>query len=1183
VPRLALYLLGSPRIERDGVAIKLDRRKAMALLAYLAITERSHRRDSLVNLLWPDLGSAEGRAALRRTLHALTSALGSGRLAADRDEIGLMPGAGLWVDVLRFRQSLAACAGHGHPASQTCPACVPLLAEAVSLFRGDLLTGFGLKDSLNFDDWQLLQAEALRQELADALDRLVLWHSTQREFEPALAYARRRLALDPLDEAAHRQLMCLYTWSGRRSAALRQYEECLALLADQLGVPPQDATRQLYEEIQAGDAPPLPAAPDSVPELPPFLREDRAADRPLFVARNAELAQLHAYLDAALNGRGQVVFVTGDPGSGKTALIQEFSRRAQEAYPGPPDASPPPGQALVVASGNCNAYTGMGDPYLPFREILELLTGDVEARWAAGAMTTEHARRLWHMLPLAARALVEAGPDLIDTFVSRAALLERARICVTDRPGWLSSLEQREERRPAGLDFQGLQQGDLLMQYTRVVQALAHQIPLLLVVDDLQWADPGSVSLLFHLGRHLAGNRILIVGAYRPEEVSAGRDGQRHPLEPLVNEFQRISGDVTVNLDRAESRDFLEAFLDSEPNCLGPSFREMLYRQTRAHPLFTVELLRGLQERGDLVQDAAGQWVEGEALDWQMLPARVEAAIRERIGRLPESLQAALQVASVEGEVFTAEAVARVLDTDEREMVQRLSSELDRRHRLVRAEAIQRLDSRRVSRYRFRNYLFQKYVYDSLDQVERAYLHEAVGNVLEALYAEQAGDSAVELAWHFQKAGLAQKAIHYLHQAGKKAARLSAYEEALGHLSAGLALLDGLPDPQERTRQELELRLALGYASLALGTFTPEAEAAHDRTRQLGQQMGQAAQLCEALNEMATFHYVKAEYLRARELAEEALSQARRAADPELVAWSHWHLGFVLFGLGEFVMAEDHLEQAIAYHAGEIGLQPAHAFPIADAGLSSLAYAACCLWCLGYPEQAAKRSHEALTLARQLKHPLSLADVLCYGGCLFHTMRRDVSGLKLCAEELMQLATDRIPSWLEEALWFMGDALATLGQLPEGIALIQQGIALHRHTAKGCYVSGALASLAAAQAKAGVPEQGLATLAEALSFVAETDERHWEAELHRIRAELLLLVGDEPEAERSLRQAIEVARRQSARSWELRATTSLARLWQAQGRAREAREMLGEIYRWFTEGFDSPDLVQARALWEELL
>jgi len=1181
VPRLAVYLLGPPRIERDGVAIRLDRRKAIALLAYLAVTGQRHRRDSLVNLLWSDYDTTSGRAALRRTLHALSAALGGDWLETDREEIGLKPGTDLWVDVDQYRRRLSDCATHGHPAAQVCPACVAPLAEAAELVRGEFLSGFGLKDSLNFDDWQLFQAEALRRELVDALDGLVRWHSAQREFEPALGYARHRLALDPLDEPAHRQLMCLYVWSGRRSAALRQYEECVAVLTDQLGVPPQDATRQLHDEIQAGRPPPLPTALDSAAEPPSFHRGDPEVERPVFVARERELAQLDRHLQGVLAGQGRVVFVTGEAGSGKTALIQEFARRAQEAHAGALEGST---EALVVASGNCNAYTGIGDPYLPFREILALMTGDVEARWAAGAMTREHVRRLWQTLPLTAQALLEAGPDLIDTFVSRAALVERAVIS-TQWPGradWLTRLDERAERKPTGPGMPGLQQNDLFEQYTRVLQVLARQVSLALVVDDLQWADLGSISLLFHLGRHLAGNRILIIGAYRPEEVTVGRDGERHPLDAVVNEFQRDFGDITVSVGQAESRDFVEALLDTEPNRLGGTFREMLYRQTRGHPLFTIELLRGLQERGDLVQNPEGQWVEGMALDWGMLPARVEAAIRERIGRLGEPLQAALQVASVEGEVFTAEVVTRVLGSDERTMVQRLSSELDRRHRLVRAEAIERLESRRLSRYRFRNYLFQKYLYDSLDKVERTYLHEDVGNVLEALYGDQPSDVAVQLAWHFQEAGIAKKAIHYLHQAGDKAVRLSAYQEGRAHLTKGLALLMTLPDSPERAQQELALQLSLGIAWMG-DIPGSQWKNALTRARELCQQMGKMSELSRVMGELSISHYVQAEYQKAHLLGEEALSLAEQAGDPLVVAVSHWHVGYSLFGLGDYTAGRAHLDQMISFYKPQQHHRPLVFLRGSDTGVSALAYDACCLWCLGYPEQALERSREALALARELDHAFTLADVLCFGGCLFNKMRRDTQALKDTAQELIRLSKElSFSSFGGTGICYWGEALTELGRVQEGMALIHEGLAIRQSIGVRCHLAGILGALAEAQAMTGQPDQGLTTLAEALAFVEETDERHWEAELHRLRAELLLTLGNEAGTEISLRQAIEIARRQSARSWELRASTSLARLWQTQGRIGEARHMLAQIYGWFTEGFDTPDLKEAKALLEEL-
>ena len=257
-------------------------------------------------------------------------------------------------------------------------------------------------------------------------------------------------------------------------------------------------------------------------------------------------------------------------------------------------------QTCWLLPGTAMLITGIGDPYLPFREILELLTGDVEARWAAGAVSREHALRLWNNVPVTARALVEAGPDLIDTFIQRATLIERAKASASEKSDLLTRLDAFLERKPATvLSAAALHQVDLFEQYSKVLQALEGQTPLLLIVDDLQWADAGSINLLFHLGRRLAGCRILILGAYRSEEVALGRDGARHPLEPVVNEFRREYGDILLNLDQAASREFVDALLDSEPNRLDDPFRDMLYRQTQGHPLFTIELLRGLQERGE--------------------------------------------------------------------------------------------------------------------------------------------------------------------------------------------------------------------------------------------------------------------------------------------------------------------------------------------------------------------------------------------------------------------------------------------------------------------------------------------------------------------------------------------------------------------------------------------------------
>ncbi|MGB3716162.1 MAG: tetratricopeptide repeat protein, partial [Candidatus Promineifilaceae bacterium] len=540
----------------------------------------------------------------------------------------------------------------------------------------------------------------------------------------------------------------------------------------------------------------------------------------------------------------------------------------------------------------------------------------------------------------------------------------------------------------------------------------------------------------------------------------------------------------------------------------------------------------------------------------------------------------------VEGEEFTAEVVARVLEIDEKKIVQRLSSELDRKHRLVRARVIERLGSQRVSRYRFRNYLFQKYLYDNLDQVERSYLHEDVGNALEELYGDRAIDKVViapQLAWHFREAGIAEKAIYYLHKAGEQASHVSAYQEGITHLARGLELLTTLPDSPERALQELALQLALGIAWQGVtGARSSEVKQANTRAYELCQQTGETTQLCQVLGEMVEFEYVGAEYRSARELAEEALSLARQTEDPQLVALGHWYLGFIHFALGEFTTAHDHLEIVISFYEPQAHHHPFVVLRGKDAGLGALAYDACCLWCLGYPEKALKSSQESLALARELGHPFSLADVLAHGGCLLHKMRRDADALKEYAEEFMRLTLPNIRGWRGTGESFLGEALVMMGQVQEGMDQIREGLTTKHSIDTWCYGSGTLGTLAEAEGKTGHPEKGLTILNEALALVEQTDERYLEAELYRLRGELHIMQGDDDQAEDSFEKAIEVARRQSAGSWELRASIGLARLWEKQGRKEEAQKVLGPVYSWFTEGFDTPDLREARALLEEI-
>ncbi len=644
------------------------------------------------------------------------------------------------------------------------------IIEAVRLYRGELLPGF-------YDEWVVLERDRLQAAYSQKMDLLLERLIDLGQWDDVLSWGEEwiRKAISP--EPAYRAMMIAHEKSGHPGMVGATYQRCLDALNRDLGLEPSPETTRLYQQIRRGEleeptVPRKPVLESGNPHLSFFdQRQPIQIEKPIFVARERELEKMGRLLDLALKGQGRVIFITGEAGTGKTSLIDEFTLRSQESHPD-----------LIVVAGNCNAHTGVGDPYLPFREILELLTGDVEARWLAGAIFEEYARFLWNLIPDSVQALIEVGPDLIGSFIPGEAIYQRALEFGSTDQDWLKQVEGflRKTTTPAPGSFQ---QTDLFMQYSKVLQALAQVHPLMLVVDDLQWADLGSINLLFQLGRNLAGSRILIVGAYRPEEISLGRAGERHPLETVIHEFQRIFGDLTVDVEQVDGLDFIDALLDAEPNELDLSFRNLLFQQTGGHPLFTVELLRGMQERGDLLQNQQGEWTEGETLDWETLPARVEAVIAERISRLDPHQQALLRAASVEGEGFTAEVAAQALGRDPAQTLELLSGELDRVHRLVRAQSIQRLENQLISSYRFRHILVQKYLYNSLDEVERVHLHERIGSVLEELYTKREGTPtfALQLARHFQEARIPEQAGTYLLQAGERALNLSAYREAVEH------------------------------------------------------------------------------------------------------------------------------------------------------------------------------------------------------------------------------------------------------------------------------------------------------------------------------------------------------------------------------------------------------------------
>jgi predicted ATPase/predicted Ser/Thr protein kinase len=906
--------------------------------------------------------------------------------------------------------------------------------------------------------------------------------------------------------------------------------------------------------------------------LAPFPIDEEEEVAHFFVGRARELARLDELLGQALDGQGQVVFVTGEAGSGKTALIAEFARRAQEAQ-----------DELIVARGNCDAQTGVGDPYLPFREVLGLLTGDVESRRASGAITRGHARRLWSLLPIAAETLVDSGPDLVGTFVQGEALVSRAEAFTPSPAGWRVRLEELVRRNATTPRDVTLQQSFLFDQYTRTILALARHRPLLLQLEDLHWADGGSCNLLFHLGRRIAGNPILVLGTYRPAEVALEREGRRHPLEPAINELRRAYGELEVHVGEEESRDFIDALVDHEPNRLGAGFRDALYKQTRGHPLFAVELLRNMRDQEMLVRDEQDRWVEGPALAWGTLPARVEGAIGERIGRLPEELQKALSLASLQGEEFSAEVLAEVHGAGKREVVALLSRELEKRHHLVSAQGTRRIDGQRVSMYRFRHILFQKYLYGQLDDVERTYLHEEVGTALETLYGEHTDEVAVHLARHFREAGITEKAIRYLQQAGQRAVRLSANEEAIAHYRAALGLLGEVADSDLRLREELALQLALGPPLLSTaGPGTQDLHRAYTRARELCDQVGEAPQLFQALFILVHHHANRGELRTALELAEQMVDLAENAEEPLPAIMAYWARGFVLHFLGRFEEARDELERVAGLYDPRQHAALAYIFGL-DPAVSAFAMNGMGCWFLGYPEQASASSERGVALAENVNHPATLGHALLHAALLAH-WRGDGAAFAEHVERLVRLCADKgVVLFHAVGIFLRGRLLIERGQVSKGLEGLSEGLAAMQATGSTLGHPWALGWLAAAHGKNGDAEEGLARLDDALAMARESDDRRDEPLLHLIHGDLLLQQGaSADEVEACLRKAIELARGQGGRSMELRAVIRLSRLWQAAGRRDEARELLAGVHGWFTEGFETADLKEAAALLDEL-
>lgn len=798
---LKIYTLGGVHVihgtDRHSGLVSL---KAQALLIFLACGQRQYGREVLADLLWDERSQSQASSNLRYLLSSLRKQLGD-YVTITRKYAGVNPEADIWLDAIVLEQGLHTIRNQGGLSSAS---MIEEVKKMLTLYKGEFLEGFHVSDCRGFEDWLIGERERLHHLVVDALHDLVGCELQAGDYKAGIGDAARLLELDPLMEDGHRQLMRLLVSSGQRGAALAQYERCREHLQEELGIEPELLTQELYAEIKSGvSGRPIPSqAILEIPTapLPAFMKKEIIGceqARPVFVARQPQLTRMMAYLEAALSGEGQVTFVVGGPGRGKTALINSFARQSMEAHPD-----------LLVASGGCSAYTGMGDPYQVFRDIMGMLSGDVEARWSAGEIQAEHARRLWAVLPLTIRTLLDCGCDLVRFFFSGKGLLARAASAMPGEQQALRNLSDLLDREQISRGT--LEQNSLCEQYEHLLSEIARSKPLVLLLDDLQWADNASLNLLFHLGRRLEGTRIMIVCAYRPEEVAIGRDGNRHPLEKLLAEFKVRYGDIWVDLNQvepSEGRHFVNEFLDSEPNRLSAAFRESLYNYTQGHALFTTEMLRNLQERGDLIKDEHGKWVEGAQLHWEVLPTRVEGVIEERILRLEPELRQVLNAACVEGEVFTLQVLARVCKSNERELARQLSQYLGEKYRLVKEEGQQILGAQQLFQYRFHHFLFQQHLYKELGKVERKLLHAEVAQALEELLGEQKDQIAGQIAHHWMQASELEKAVPYLQIAGDQSRAVYANQEAVHFYRQALAILKERSEYEQVARTLMKLGL----------------------------------------------------------------------------------------------------------------------------------------------------------------------------------------------------------------------------------------------------------------------------------------------------------------------------------------------------------------------------------------
>ncbi len=616
--------------------------------------------------------------------------------------------------------------------------------------------------------------------------------------------------------------------------------------------------------------------------------------------RESHYERLRVALASALNGVPQILLLSGTAGSGKTTLIREFCQRMQQAEPD-----------LLVVYTQCNSQSGAGDSYLPFKEAVGLLTTDAVDDQGAGKLSDENSSRLRKFAGQSADALIELCPDLIGVFLPIVGLITKAGAFAAKKAGLVKKIEQSEE---SSLVRENIKPDRFFEQFGRVLINLAGKKPIILVIDDLHWADGGSLDLLFHLTRQLqsaTGARLSLIGAYRPDEVAAGRGGDRHPLEKNINEINRYWRNVNVDLSSAIGGDsgkrFINDLLDAEPNLLGAEFRRQLFKHTEGQPLFVVEILRLLHDQKKLVKDADGRWTLSQAVDFKELPDNVKAVIRERIARLSQDLRDILTCGSVEGEHFTAEVVSRVRQVEELHLAGKLSEELERQHRLVEPEGEVRLNRKKLHIYHFVHTLFQQYIYDELSGMQKQLLHLAIGKALEELYDPDPKVIAAQLARHYREAADEEKAITYCVMAGDQAKLAYGYRAAIYYYNLAMEMIARGFGGEEL---EHESARALGDAHAFLSEHA-DALKYYQKAEAFYRKRADSKGLSDSLRGSALVYLNRNDYPDAFKYAQDALALYKKNGDRMGENETLRYIGDIHCGMGNYQQALEAYQEVL--------------------------------------------------------------------------------------------------------------------------------------------------------------------------------------------------------------------------------------------------------------------------------